>query len=131
MSMTLMRPVNCWQSGRSMANFFCWMVSVRSARMMCEAMLKLLSSQNSPDGMSMLTTLAGLWLTYFTNEAKPLISGLLSPVPNKPSTTSVSGFSSGGSKFIVISVNCTLRQSMSRCLLVAQSGDSSLWMLKR
>ena len=34
MSMTFSRPMNCWQSAKSIDSFFCWMVSVRLARMM-------------------------------------------------------------------------------------------------
>ena len=45
------------------------MVTVTSARMMFERTLYSLLSLISPEGMSMLTTLEGDALIYFTNEA--------------------------------------------------------------
>ena len=56
-----------------------------------------LSSANKPEGMSILTIFAGLWLIYFIKEAKPPAKGLLSPIPNRPSITKVFSVSSGGS----------------------------------
>ena len=95
-------------------------------------MLYVLSSHISPDGMSMLTTRAGDWLMYFTMAANPPASGLLSPLPNSPSTTSVSAPNSGGSKLSVTSVNFfNPFISVSRCLLAAQSSDKWLCTLKR
>ena len=59
--------------------------------------LSTLSSHINPEGMSIDTTCAGELLINFTNEAKPPVSGLLSPVPKSPSMTKVSGVSWGGS----------------------------------
>ena len=79
----------------------------------------------------MLTTLAGLWLIYFTIAANPPANGLLSPLPKSPSTTSVSALSLGGSRLVVISVNFTLFASSRRFLLARQSADSLFCTLKR
>ena len=86
----------------------------------------------SPDGISMLATLHSDWLMYFTSEAKPPESGLSSPEPKSPSTTSVLAVSAGGSNSSFTSVNLPmLLHCMSLSLLTAQSAESLLPMLKR
>ena len=73
-----------------------------SALTMVDGVLKLLSSQSSPEGMSMLTTSAGDELMSFTSEAKPPLSGFFSPMPKRASMTSVSSSSFGVSNCCVI-----------------------------
>ena len=132
MSSTFSRPRYCCMSASSMESFFCCKVSVRSAWMILAWILKVLSSHIMPDGMSMLTTLAGLWLMYFTMAAKPPANGLLRPLPKRPSTTRVPSVNCGGSKLTVISVKCLmLLHSVSLFLLGAQSAESLLCTLKR
>ena len=102
------------------------------ARTMLALTLLELSSGIRPEGRSMLTTGASLWLIYLTSEENPPARGLSSPAPKSPSTTSVSASSTGGSKFTLTSTKfSTLTLSTSRFLLVAQSGERLLWMLKR
>ena len=54
--------------------------------------------------MSMLITLHGAWLMYFTSEGKPPSRGLVRPVPKRPSMTTVWAVRSGGSNSLVTSV---------------------------
>ena len=131
MSTTFSSPMNCWFSAKRNDNLGCWMVTVTSARMMFERTLYSLLSLISPEGMSMLTTLEGDALIYFTNEANPPARGLFNPEPNSPSTTSVVFSSIGGSNsWVTIVIECNFLQSASRCLLAAQSGERCPEMLK-
>ena len=81
----------------------------------------------------MLTTSAFDELMYFTNEAKPPFSGLFSPEPNSPSTTSMPCSSCGGSNSCVTSVNRPLAffVSNSRRLFSAQSAERRPLMLNK
>ena len=124
MSSTRTTPRYCWQSAKSIASFFICRVSVTSAQTIAFVGTAALSSVIIPDGMSMLTTRAGDWLMYFTSEAKPPSSGLLSPEPNNPSTISVCSVSLGGSKLFDTSVKRCIRPSlMSRSRFLAHSSD--------
>ena len=132
MSSTRSWPMNAWFSGNRNDSLGCCSVSVVWARTMLARTLYVLSSVIRPDGTSMLTTSAGDALIYFTNEAKPPASGLLSPDPNSPSTTTMSASSFGGSNSSVTSTNCfSCFTSCSRCLLAAQSADRRPLMLNR
>lgn len=92
--------------------------------------LAVLSSVMSPDGTSMLITVACDWLMYFTREANPPVSGRLSPEPNSPSMSSVPESSLGGSKSVVTSVNFFMRLwAVSRLRFSAQSSERRLPML--
>ena len=132
MSSTRSSPRKCWLSAKSIESFFCPKVSVRSALMIFARMLYVLSSVMRPEGISMLTTWHCDWLMYFTNEAKPPDSGLFSPEPKSPSTTSVSAVRRGGSKSRVTSMKSfTRRPSPKRFLLMLHSSESLLWILNR
>ena len=123
--------MNCWFSEKRKESFWCWRVSVSSARMMFARTLYVLSSVMSPDGISMLTTFDGEALMYFTSEAKPPASGLFSPEPKRPSTTSVFSSSCGGSNSCVTSMSDFDRFSSSRFLLAEQSSERWPVMLNR
>ena len=131
MSSTSTSPVNSWFSAKRKLSFSCWKVSVRRARMMLARTLYVLSSLIRPDGRSMLTTWAPDALIYFTSEAKPPASGLFSPEPNSPSTTSVASSRWGGSNSCVTSVIWWFLRSVSRLRISAQSADRLPVMLKR
>ena len=132
MSRTFSLPMNCCASAKRKDSLRSWRVNVSVAWMIFARTLYVLSSAIKPDGTSILTIFAGLWLIYFTKEAKPPAKGLLSPEPNKPSITNVSAVNSGGSNFAVISVKsfaCLL--SSKRWRFVTQSSDRWLVILKR
>ena len=132
MSSTFCQPVNIWFSAKRNDSLGCCSVSVTSARIMLALTLYVLSSVISPDGTSMLTTLHGEALIYFTNDENPPASGLLMPEPKRPSMTSVSEVSCGGSNSCVTSMNSFIFLiSVSRALFVAQSSDRWPEMLNR
>ena len=80
----------------------------------------------------MLTTFAGDWLIYFTNDAKPPDKGLFMPQPKSPSITTSFSVSLGGSKFVITSVKSFARLcSNKRCLFCSQSGERLLWILNK
>ena len=105
----------------SIAGLRCWKVSVRCARMMLLGMFWALSSDISPEGISIATTCAGAALINLMRVAKPPVAGRSSPVPKSASTTSMSSVSAGASNCEVTSVNSTPSVSKMRFLFSAQS----------
>ena len=80
------------------------MVSVRSALMMLCMLLNELSSHISPDGMSIEIVRAWQLLMNTAMAANPLLSGLLMPVPNRPSIMVSSSLICGVSNVLVTSM---------------------------
>ena len=71
-------------------------------------------------------------MIYFTSEAKPPASGLLSPEPNSPSTTRVPASRWGGSNSCFTSMNCCIfLTETSLSLFAAQSADRCPVMLNK
>ena len=77
------------------------------------------------------TTVAGEALMYFTTAAKPPLRALFKPLPKRPSITTWSAVSTGGTNWVVTSWKSTPGTSASRSLFVSQSGESVPFVLKR
>ena len=94
--------------------------------------LYVLSSDISPEGRSILTTVLVEAFMYFTSEANPPLNGLFVPEPNRPSITSVSESSVGGSNSSVTSTKRFICfESRRRVRFALQSSLSVPFTLKR
>ena len=124
MSRVSVSPQYSAVSSRSMSIFGSWKVKVYRALTTGQRSDSKEGSSKRPEGMSMDMTVAGESLMNFTSDAKPPIKGSLSPVPNKPSITSLPAVSVGGSKRLLTSEKRTRSLFFKRSLLSEHSALS-------